>query len=165
MAPGDTLDLVVRIIHIVAGVIWVGGIVYAGMIVGRRLSAAPPQVRGPAMGAIGPTGYRFLVWSGVVTIVFGLWNGYLMGGSDFGNQGDAWRNLMTVGLLFAVAMLGVAGAVVGPSLKKLAAQPPPEQAAAIQKRLMMAGVAGVVLGLGAVIVMVWATFVRSWPAV
>lgn len=157
----DPLSLIVRMAHIVTAVLWVGGAVYAGFIVGRSLMSQPPQVRGPAMGAIGPRGYKFLTWMGVLTIVFGVWNGMLIGGNDLGGVSDLWRNLMGASLVIAVVMMGLAGAIIGPSLKKMAAGPAPDQAAAIQKRLMMTSMANIALGVLAVILMVWATSARA----
>lgn len=167
----DLVLLLVRYIHITAGVLWVGGLVYAGMVVGKNLATAPPQVRGPAMARIGMPGFRLLNWMAIVTIVFGVGNEALMTMAigDVGDALDRWHMTLGFGLLISLAMLGIAHAMVRPSLKKMAAfaaaatPPAPADVEAVQKRLVLASTLGVVLGAAAILTMVIATRMRAGP--
>lgn len=155
----DPLMLVVRTLHILAGVLWIGGVVFAGVVVGRSMADAPPQVKGPAMGRIGPVSFRVLSWAGALTIVFGVILQVLI--TNGGYSQTTWNMVIGLASLIAVAMMGIAGAVIGPTLKKMAAQPPPETAMALQKRMMQVSMLNIALGVVAVILMVYATSLRS----
>ncbi|HWG90960.1 MAG TPA: hypothetical protein VNZ52_08960 [Candidatus Thermoplasmatota archaeon] len=158
----DTLEYIVRSLHILAGVFWVGGILYAGTVVSRSLMATPPQVRRQAMAKIGPTGFRVISYAGAATILFGVWNQYLiMGEVKF--HGSTWNLLMGSTLVIAVIMLGVAGSLLMPAMRKMGQlkEGDAEGAAALQKRLVMASVINMVLGVVAVLLMVAAVVGRT----
>lgn len=160
----DVLMLTVRMVHIVAGVLWIGGLTFAGLIVARSLMGAPPQVRGPAMGLIGPRGLRFGMWAGAVTIVFGAALQIMMHMDDMIPRtawGPMWNALIGTAFLIGVVMLGLAGAVVKPTMRKMAAATTPEQAAPLAKRMMMLSMTSIVLGVSSIILMVWATSLRT----
>ena len=151
-------------VHIVAGVLWIGGIAYAGLIVGRSLMGAPPQVRGPAMGLIGPRGLRFGMWAGAVTIVFGAALQIMMHMDDMipdAAWGPMWNALIGTAFLIGVVMLGLAGAVVAPTMRKMAAATTPEQLAPLARRMGMISLGSIALGVIAVLLMVWATSLRT----
>ncbi len=88
------------------------------------------------------------------------------------NPGSEWNMVMGIAFLLAVAMMGLAGGVVRPALRKLAAMPappanapagpPPADVLAVQKRLMMASMAGTIMGAVAVFLMVYATKLRVY---
>ncbi|HEX2021435.1 MAG TPA: DUF4149 domain-containing protein [Candidatus Thermoplasmatota archaeon] len=166
----DALTYAVRSVHILAGVTWIGGLVYAGFVVGRGLMDAPPAVRAQAMARIGPRGFRLLTWSGAVTIVFGVANQLLI--AQKVQPPPGWHMVLGIAFLLSLAMMGLAGAVVGPALKKMAALPPPPagappgppppEALRLQKRLMVSSIAGILMGAVSVLLMVYATKLRVY---
>lgn len=161
--------LLVRYVHITAGILWVGGLVYAGMVVGRNLATAPPQVRGPAMARIAMPGFKLLNLAALVTILFGVANEALMSMAigDVGDALDRWHMTLGIGLVLSLAMLGVGHAMVRPSLKRMAAfgaaatPPAPAEVEAVQKRLALASILGIVMGAAAILTMVVATHMRA----
>lgn len=167
----DLALLLVRYVHITAGALWVGGLVYAGTVVGKHLATAPPQVRGPAMARIGMPGFRLLNWLAIVTIVFGAANQGLMAMAmgEVGDALDRWHMMLGFGLILSLAMLGIGHAMVRPSLKRMAAfaaaatPPAPAEVQAVEKRLALASTLGVLLGAAAILTMVIATRMRAGP--
>lgn len=155
------LLFIVRLVHILAGIVWVGGAAYMGLVVARSLNSTPPTVKGPAMGRIGPAGYKYLSWAGATTILFGILNQVLMMQTGRvptdGALGFEWNLVLGIAFLVALTMMGIAGGVVGPTIKKMGAGPSPTDAAALQGRLKKATMANIGLGLTAVILMVYAS--------
>lgn len=158
--PADQwLLFLVRSIHILAGVLWVGGAAYAGLVVARTLADAPPTVRGPALARIGPVGFRVLTWAGAITIVFGAINQVLIVQSG-ASGGPEWNMILGIAFMIGVVMMGLAGAIIGPGLKKLAGGAAPADAPSIMGRVTKASMANIALGVLATLLMVYATKLR-----
>jgi uncharacterized membrane protein len=160
--------ILARIIHIVAGVIWAGALIFIAMFLL------------PAIRATGPTGGAFMqqlvrvqrlpVYL-MVLMAFTILSGLTLFWLDYSAFGKAWMHTGTgrtfsAGAAFAIltALLGVVvnmpaarriGAISA-SIQAAGAPPSPEQSAEIgrlQKRLYNAGQAAAVLVLLAVICM------------
>lgn len=167
-----TFAFVIRFLHIVSGVMWIGGLfLWAMVITPRIMRNGPPQIRLPFMDAVIGGVTRYFNTAAAVTIVTGLWTMGLLGGWDLadefrgaGEMPAAWGIGLGVGLASAIA-LGLLGTlVVQPSARKLIAamkaatpgSPPPPEVQALGKRMGMASMAGLLLGTIALGAMAWA---------
>ncbi len=168
----ETFTWVIRVIHILAGVMWVGGAALWGMVIGPSLAKrVPPPARGPFMAVVLPRLVRYFGIAGVVTVISGLWVMGLINGGFSARmfEGSDWA--MTLGAAFVVAlfMLGIAVwiIVITPKLLGLmaAAQPgtpPGPEAMALQSRVIMLGRVNLALGVIALGLMAWAVNLREY---
>ncbi|MBM3949072.1 MAG: hypothetical protein FJ312_07520 [SAR202 cluster bacterium] len=60
--------VVLRILHILFGVVWAGGAIFRALILEPRLRAAGPAVQGPAMRSIAPAIAMVLGIASAITI-------------------------------------------------------------------------------------------------
>lgn len=164
----DWLQFAVRFLHIFFGVTWVGGAVFYGHSVVGGLMRATPQVRAQAMlGIVGKMMTLFMI-AGPLTILFGLWNQYLIYG-DLAFHGTTGKTLLGASLVLSVVTLGIGLLWNRPTFNKLKAiaagpQPPPAavgaEAARLGRRMMVGGIAMTVLLVVALGLMVAATMAR-----
>lgn len=166
----DWLQFTVRFLHIFFGVTWVGGAVFYGHSVVGGLMRATPQVRAQAMlGIVGKMMTLFMI-VGPLTILFGLWNQYLIYGSDmFQGVNASAKTMLGVSFVLSIATLLVGILWNRPAFNKLKAiaagpQPPPApvaaEAARMGKRMMVGGITMTVLLVVALGLMVAATLAR-----
>jgi len=170
----DASMVLLRIVHIVTGVIWVGSLFVVVVFVQ------------PSAGALGPAGTPFMVElrrrrfvdvvfvDAVFTVIAGAflyWHDWHLFAS-FGDWiGSRFGLALTVGALLALAGLAVAGSVTRPTIRRLvavgrdvaelSAPPPPETAArvgALQRRLVVAERVSFSLVLLAVVAMASARY-------
>lgn len=164
----DWLQFAVRFLHIFFGVTWVGGAVFYGHSVVGGLMRTTPQVRMQAMlGIVGKMMTLFFL-VGPLTILFGVWNQYLVYG-DVAFEGSTAKVLLGASLVISVLTLAIGVFWNRPAfnkLKEIAAgpQPPPAavgaEAARMGKRMMIGGIAMTVLLVIALGLMVAATMAR-----
>lgn len=175
----STIVWVLRFLHILAGVSWVGGAFLWSMVIAPRLLARGPQpIRRPVLEALIDAVPRFFAGSGIATIVFGVllvgaiagWANFFSTFTDTGGYGDA----LGVGLVLALVALVVGFAVITPTAKRMLAvlqslpapapgappAPPPasvqQELQALGRRLGIASMMTVVLGTIIVGAMAWA---------
>jgi len=165
------LNIAVMFLHIGAGIIWVGTLIYLRVLLLPVLNAAPPTVRGPVVMELGPKQVRVLLRLAELTIVTGFANIFLMGRiqkmSDF--YTTAWGWSIGLGMAGAIVIYVIGQAVTAPVTHRIAAvlrsissgQAGPEAAAAIPslaaKQLKALNVQ-VVLGVLVVLTMAVARF-------
>lgn len=166
----DVYQWFIRFLHILAGVMWVGGIFLWSMVIAPSLEKrVPPQAAGPTMMTIAPRLPRYFGIAGAVTVITGLWNmGLLVG---FGNIGDgfqqgSWGIALGASFFTAIIMLVVAFGVLQPSVNKMldlakssAGAPPADRMAPLKKKVKLAGMTNLLLGTLALALMAWATHV------
>ena len=173
----DASHLVIRFIHILSGVVWVGGIFLWSMIIAPALAkGVTPQVRGPVMQALIPRISRYFGIAGPLTILTGLWTMGLIVGFDGivpAFRGGEWGIALGAALVITLVMLVIAFGIVIPAGKRMLqmmpkpgaapppAGPPPPEMMALGKRLMMAAMANMLLGTLALLTMVWAVTART----
>ena len=166
------MDMVgLRIIHIVAGVFWVGGFLFLTFILIPRLRALGPAVMGPVMGSVMKLAVPAFLTSAGLIIGTGVWMALKLRWGQLDTFFDvAWGWTILVGFVLTVlavfmgllvarpAMLGAAA--IGASLQ--GSPPTPEQGAqlgALQKRMSRASHTTAALLVGAVISMAVARYV------
>ena len=163
---------VVRFLHILSGVIWVGGAFLWGMVIAPNvLQRGPPPARRPFLEAALAPFTRVMIVSGGVTILTGFWTmGILVG---FPNIADTFQTgpygiALGVGALMAILMYVEGLLVIMPTGKKLLAtmqtvppgQPPSEatqkELAALGKKVGIASMTSLLMGTIALGAMAWA---------
>jgi hypothetical protein len=141
MLSTSTFMIVFRLIHLVAGMFWLG----AASLVVLFVAPAAAEV-GPAAGPLVSNLVlkrrlpRFVVGSGVVTVLAGAvlyWKDWQLHGSLGSFVGSRFGLAMTIGAVAALAALSIGGSIVMPGMERavrlsgeLAQQggpPPPEQ--------------------------------------
>lgn len=170
----DTFDWVIRFIHIVSGVMWVGGAFLWGMIIAPNiLQRGPPMIRRPFLEAVLAKVTRYFIISGSLTIVTGFWvmgllNGWDRMGSVF--HESSYGIALGVGVLAALIMMVLGLFVIAPAGKKLLAlmqtmpaptpgappAAPPPELPALGKKIGIASMASMLLGFIALGAMAWA---------
>ena len=121
----DPLAAVVRVIHIVTAVAWVGGALLWGNIIGPRVMArGPPAIRRPFAEAVIPAMTRYYQIVASLAIVSGfVLVGQVNGWGDYfgvfrSGQYGLWLGL---GALSAIAMAVVGFGIIAPTGKKMLA--------------------------------------------
>lgn len=141
----DTLVLILRLLHIIGGVFWVGGAVAVNFFVAPTMRATGDAGKQFAGHLMGRTQFsQFMMYSGIVSIVAG----FILYGIDSSWFTSAWQSSgpgigFGIGALFALIGM-VTGIMNGSNNRKMASlgaqiqgKPTPEQAAqlaAIQKQ-------------------------------
>jgi uncharacterized membrane protein len=168
----DTVDMIgLRIIHIVAGVFWVGGFLFLTFILIPRLRALGPAVQGPVMGSVMKLAVPAFLSAAGLLMASGVWMALkLRWGVLDSFFNDAWGWAILVGAVLTVlavlmgllvtrpAMLGAAA--IGASLQ--GSPPTFEQGAqlgALQKRMSRASHTTSALLVAAVICMAVARWI------
>ena len=158
----STLVWLLRFLHILSGVAWVGGAFFWIMVAAPRLlQRGPPPIRRPVLEAMIKALPRFFYSSGGATIVFGiLLLGQIAGWDKFFTilQTAGYGYALGVALLLALIMLATGIFVITPTAHRMletmqaipaGAPPSPEtqaKLAGLGKRMGIAGMATILLG-------------------
>ncbi len=159
----------VQFLHVLTGLLWLGGGFYTIFVQTPALMSAPVQARGPVLGQIVPRQLNYLLRLGEITILTGIVNVFASGRGRLLEDvfGSRWAATIAVGAILAIVLLGVGHAIIKPSatrlltLGPLAASGDPtaaSQVAAIIDRLRRAGYAQIFLGVAIIALMVVARF-------
>ena len=150
--------IVLRILHVLPGVIWVGGASLMAWVIEPQLRAAGPQVQGPAMSSIAKKLTPVLVGSAALTILVGF-------ALIMRTPGHEASDLFSTSWGWAIGLGMVLGIAAG-GIEALGAQisgaPTPAQATAMaghQGTLRRNSRIASILGLVAVALMVSARYI------
>ncbi len=173
----DVAQLLVRFLHVMSGVMWVGGISLWSMVIAPSvMRRAPPPIRGPFLVHVLPRLTRYLTISGAVTIVTGLWTmGLIYGWSNLSSVfKDTGAGIaLGVGLGLGIAMFVVGLAIVQPTAGRLLGMmqkmpaaaapqgPPPPELVTLGKRVAVWGMVNLLLGFAALGAMAFAASARG----
>ncbi len=160
--------IVLRILHVLPGVIWVGGASLMAWVIEPQIRAAGPQVQGPAMSSIAKKLTPVLVGSAALTILVGFALIMRTPGHEASDLfSTSWGWAIGLGMVLGIAAGGIGG-TAGTELKKIEAlgaqisgAPTPAQAAAMaghQATLRRNSRIASILGLVAVALMVSARY-------
>ena len=126
---GFSLDVVLRWVHIAAGIAWIGLLYYFNFVQAPALTEAAADKGGP--GGAGVTKYvapRALLWfrwAAVVTWLSGAWylfnKGWLLGAFTLGlmGQGGPFNNAIGIGAWLGTIMLFNVWVLIWPNQKKI----------------------------------------------
>lgn len=173
--PANGLEVTVRTLHILFGIFWVGAILFQHVL-NATFSRLPPQIAGPTRLALGKRGIPAGLAAGGLTIVFGIWNQYIVYGK-LAFSGTTSQVALGVALIATLAMIGLGAGVQLPAFRQLEAMapkgpppplppgasppPPPPALVALQARMQMVLMSATLLALTAVVAMVVATLART----
>lgn len=166
----DPITGIVRLIHIVTSVAWVGGALLWGMIIAPRIfQRGPPQIRAPFAQAVMPAITRYYQIVAGLALVSGiLLVGMIWGWPSYTDafQVPTYGPSLAIGASAGIAMAIVGFGIVSPTGKKLVAlmssmkgPPTPEQQAQLEatgKKLGIMSMLVLLFGTIAMIGMAWA---------
>jgi uncharacterized membrane protein len=121
--PGneETAFIVMRFLHIVAGILWVGLLYFFNLVKAPALQLMDAQQRGVVITRILPKAMRWFRWSSVVTVLVGLayW-GHIVGGDAqaaraVGETPSVGRVLVSFFVIWTVAFAVEMGMVMSPA--------------------------------------------------
>ena len=165
----DIFRITVQLLHVLSGVMWIGGGFYTLFVQTPALMAVPGPARGPALAQIAPRQVFYLLRLGEITIATGILNFFTSGKARLLEDlfASRWAIAIAVGFVLAVTLLVLGYAVIKPAVTKLLALGPRaaggDTAAAAQvgviiARLEKVGYAQIVLGVTILAAMVLARF-------
>ena len=165
----DLLRIVVQWLHVVSGVLWIGGGFYTVLVQLPALAAMPMAARGPALMELGPRQVRYILRVAELTLATGIGNLLLSGRARQLEEpfGSRWAMVMVVGIVLAIVLYGLARGVTKPLVGRLLAVAPQaaagDQAAAAQvpvlrERLRRLGIIQISIGTVILFAMVMARF-------
>lgn len=173
----DAVTWVFRFLHVMSGVLWVGGASLWTMIIAPNvLRRGPPPIRRPFLEAVLSKVTNYLILAGVLTILSGFvvmgllveWGNIVAVFQGGGGYPASYGIALGVGFFASVAMLVMGKFVISPTAHGMlatlqtvpaGAPPPPEtqeKLAGMGKKLGMIGLATLILGFTALGAMVWA---------
>lgn len=165
----DLLRIVVQWLHVVSGVLWIGGGFYTVFVQLPALAEMPMAARGPALMAIGPRQVRYILRVAELTIATGVGNLLLSGRARQLEEpfGSRWALVMVVGIVLALVLYGLARGMTKPLVERLLSVAPKaaagDQAAAAQvpvlrERIRRLGIIQISIGAVILFAMVMARF-------
>ncbi len=105
----DPLMIVLRVVHIGAGVVWVGGALFLVLVLAPRLKRLGPAVQGPVMAAIVPVFVPMFSYAALLVIGSGIWIALkLRWGVLDRFFADEWGYAILAAFVLTVAGLGLA---------------------------------------------------------
>ena len=163
----ELFRLLVQFLHVLSGILWIGGGFYTLFVQAPALLAVPGPARGAALAQIAPRQVGYLLRLGEITIATGVLNIFASGkGPLLQSLGTSrWAIAIVFGGALAVILLGLGHAVIKPSVEKLLALGPRAasgdpaagfEMAGVMDRLKRVGQAQIVLGLAIIAAMVTA---------
>ncbi len=165
----DVLRIAVQWLHVLAGVLWIGGGYYVIFVQLPALASMPMPARGPALLALGPRQVRYILRTAELTIATGVGNLLLSGRARQLEDvlGSRWALVMAAGIVLALLLYGLARGMTKPLVERLLAVAP--QAAAgdaaaaaqvpvLRARIQRLGIIQLVIGTVILLAMVTARF-------
>ena len=126
---GFNFDVVLRWLHIVAGIAWIGLLYYFNFVQAPGLAEAAADKGGPGGAGvtkyIAPRALLWFRWSALVTWVTGAWyllnKGWLLGAFTLGLAGQAgpFNNAIGIGAWLGTIMLFNVWVLIWPNQKKI----------------------------------------------
>ena len=165
----DLLRIVVQWLHVLSGVLWIGGGFYTVLVQLPALAEMPPAARGPALMSLGPRQVRYILRMAELTIATGVGNLLLSGRARQLEEpfGSRWAMVMVVGIVLTLVLYGLARGMTKPLVRRLLAVAPQaaagDQAAAAQvpvlrERIRRLGIIQLAIGTAILLAMVTARF-------
>jgi uncharacterized membrane protein len=115
----NTELIILRIVHILAGLFWAGAAVYLALVLEPKLRSLGNEIERDVLQAISKLNSLWITLSAVLTIVFGFVLVSRTPGRDFGELFDtAWGTAIGIGLVASLLAFFLSG-WVGASTAKL----------------------------------------------
>jgi uncharacterized membrane protein len=109
------LRIAVQWLHVVSGILWIGGGFYTIVVQLPAVLAMPPAARGPAMAQIVPRQFRYILRVAELTIFWGVVNVFVSGrAQQLLTLDSRWAWSIIVGTLGAIFIYALVRARLGP---------------------------------------------------
>jgi len=163
----DLFRLTTQFLHVLAGVLWIGGGFYTLLVQLPALLAAPPPARGPVMAQLAPRQIFYILRVAELTIVTGFLNLFASGRAEQLREplGSRWAVVILLGMLLAVGLYVLVRVTVVPWTRRMLALGPKAaagdtdaaaEAGSIVARIRTVGRVQIVIGTLIILAMVTA---------
>lgn len=117
----DIFRLTTQFLHVLAGVLWIGGGFYTLFVQLPALLAAPGPARGPVMAQLAPRQIFYILRVAELTLVTGVLNLFASGRAQQLSEplGSRWAVVMFLGILLAVGLYALARATLVPWTQRM----------------------------------------------
>lgn len=117
----DLFRLTTQFLHVLAGILWIGGGFYTLLVQLPALLAAPPPARGPVMAQLAPRQIFYILRVAELTLVTGFLNLFASGRIEQLREplGSRWAVVMLLGILLAVGLYVLARATLVPWTQRM----------------------------------------------
>ena len=161
--------IAIQWLHVVSGVLWIGGGIFGAFVLLPSLSAMPAAARGPAFATIAPRQIRYILRVAELTIATGIANLLVTGRARQLEDptGSRWAMVMILGIVLALALYGIVRGMVAPAISRMLTVGPRaaggdaaavDEANRIRERVRRISYAQVAIGLTILLLMVAARF-------
>jgi uncharacterized membrane protein len=121
MRVDPNIRIVVQWLHVLAGVLWIGGGSYTLFVQLPALLAVPPPQRGPVMAQLAPRQMTYLLRVAELTLATGVLQIFATGRAEELTNvfGSRWSGSIVLGIVGALAIYGLIRGVVKPATERL----------------------------------------------
>jgi len=118
---GDLFRITTQFLHVLAGVLWIGGGFYTLFVQLPALLAAPAPARGPVMAQLAPRQIFYILRVAELTLVTGVLNLFATGRAQqlADPLGQRWSIVLGLGILLAFGLYGLVRATVVPWTQRM----------------------------------------------
>ena len=118
---GDLFRITTQFLHVLAGVLWIGGGFYTLLVQLPGLMAAPPAARGPVSAQLAPRQIFYILRVAELTLVTGVLNLFASGRAQQLQDplGQRWSIVLGLGILLAFGLYGLIRATVVPWTQRM----------------------------------------------
>jgi uncharacterized membrane protein len=162
---GDLFRITTQFLHVLSGILWIGGGFYTLFVQLPALLAAPAPARGPVMAQLAPRQVFYILRVAELTIVTGFLNLFASGRAQQLSEplGSRWSIVLGLGILLAIGLYALVRATVVPWTQRMLMLGPKAaagdaaaaaEAEGIVRRIQMIGRVQVALGVLIILAMV-----------
>ena len=118
---GDLFRITTQFLHVLSGVLWIGGGFYTLLVQLPGLMAAPPAARGPVSAQLAPRQIFYILRVAELTLVTGVLNLFATGRAQQLSEplGSRWSIVLGLGILMAFGLYGLVRATVVPWTQRM----------------------------------------------
>jgi uncharacterized membrane protein len=164
---GDLFRITTQFLHVLAGVLWIGGGYYTLFVQLPALLAAPAPARGPVMTQLAPRQIFYILRVAELTLVTGVLNLFASGRAQQLQEplGSRWSIVLGLGIVLAFGLYILVRSTVVPWTQRMLTLGPraaagdaaaAAEAGQIIKRIQMIGRVQIVIGALIILAMVTA---------
>lgn len=164
---GDLFRITTQFLHVLSGILWIGGGFYTLFVQLPALLAAPAPARGPVMAQLAPRQVFYILRVAELTLATGVLNVIATGRAQQLSEplGSRWSIVLGLGILLAIGLYALVRATVVPWTRRMLTLGPKAaagdaaaaaEAGQIIKRIQMIGRVQIVIGTLIILAMVTA---------
>ena len=162
---GDLFRITTQFLHVLSGILWIGGGFYTLLVQLPALLAAPPPARGPVLAQLAPRQVFYILRVAELTLVTGVLNLFASGRAQQLQDplGSRWSIVLGLGIILAFGLYILVRRTVVPWTEQMLMLGPKAaagdaaaaaEAGQIVKRLQMIGRVQLVIGALIILAMV-----------